>query len=387
MNMAFGKDPASLKNVVPHGGSWKDQVARATRRVKKPQGTGGGGGAFWADKYQPSEHMSGDAVRVIHGAYQIDRVADDGETLYQEIIPWWEYREHFHGYLQKSAICSAGPFHMDRTRRNPCYGCDIFWEDFQIRKQKGKGANTPNRISMREMFVLTVLSMAPFHKIEQVDAMGNLKMSQKTNQPFWNWVKCSGPGCQGCIGNKETKQGHVQPWPMGRDHFLALNAYADYIGTSCTTCKGRGTLSTLTWKCSNLACQEVIVDLRTTTFTMEQINEVVKNPYPCQKCGTNAVPMEEVYCANCTLQGQTPQRASVFDVDMQVKRQASAEKKGTQLVVLATSDPKPIDDIYADMAKALDLPSKYKPTSLEQQAALFEYVIKTAPTQAKSYGA
>lgn len=380
--MAFGKDPSILKNVIPHGGSFSQQVAMATRRVKVPRSGGGGGSIFWADKYQPTEHMPGDPVRLIHGVYEIPKVADDG-SVYTMSLPWCEYREHFHGYLSKSIICSAGPLYMDKARREPCYGCNIFWEDFQIRKQKGKGANSPNRVSMREMYAFTVLVMAPFHKIEQVDNQGNLRVNQKTNQPFWNWEKCSGPGCQGCAGGKETKQGHVQPWPMGRDHFFGLNAYADYIGTSCITCRSRGTVSTLLWKCG--ACGDPVIDMRQTSFTMAQINDVVKNLYACRKCETSAMLVEDTYCTSCTPTGQIAQRAGVFDVDMQVKRQASAGKNGTQLVVLAFSDPKPVDPAFAEMAKPLDLPAKYKPTPLEQQATLFEYQPAVPQQQTKPY--
>jgi hypothetical protein len=43
---------------------------------------------------------------------------------------------------------------------------------------------------------------------------------------------------------------------------------------------------------------------------------------------------------------------------------------GTQLVILATSDPKPVDDHLAEFAQPMDLPSIYIPENVDRQAEL-----------------
>lgn len=369
--MSFGKDNAHLANIPRYGGSVAQRAANAGRRKKQP--TGGSKRAYWSDNFVPDE-FTPSTIRIIPGDYQLQRVSEKGE-LYTEQAPWWECKEHFHGSLRRGAICSAGPRFMDRKLREVCYGCDIFWE--------GKDGGGKRKISMSDKFVFAVIDQGLFHKVPQVDhKTGQYQMNEKTGQPYTEWVKCTGTGCLGCPQAQETKEGNIRPWMLNKAHFNALNGYARGIGTCCVTCSGRGTIKTEMWQCSNPACGDLIFDMSSTTATQEQINTVTNDLYRCPSCSHVDYPEEVIACVNCTPAGQTPVRATIFDVDMVVRTQklGDGENAQTAIIVDATSNPQPLNPKFQELLKyAPKLDQRFAPSSLEFQASIWK--INAAPGQ------
>ena len=372
--MAFGKNPAHLGNVNAFGGSARQQAAFASRRRKN---TGGGSKLIFRNQFQPSLYIP-DTIRIVPGAY-FQQFLDDNGNLIEGNFPFWSYVEHFHGVLKKSAFCSAGPFRWQKGQAAPCYGCDIYWEDWRTRKDTGN-KNSPKRLSMRDMYAYTIVDQGLFHKVEDTDQQGRVKVNPSTQQPYMSWVKCDGQQCQNCALGKETKQGHVQPWPMGKRHFGTINAYADQIGMGCMTCGSRVSINTLLWHCGNPECGETMIDMKSTNLNMEQLYERTNEPQTCPRCQQNLF-MQDIYeCTVCTPKGVVAQRASIFDVDMQVRRQKSPDESGTQLMIVGTSDPSVINPMFNDIAKPLKLNEMYSPTDLNLQAQLFR--IQVQPQQA-----
>jgi hypothetical protein len=250
-------------------------------------------------------------------------------------------------------------YFLDRNRREPCIGCDIFWE----------GSKGNRAISMSNKYAFNVIDMGVFHKVHQVDQKtGGFRINQKTNEPYTEWVKCKGVGCDVCQVALETKQGHIQPWPMSKTHFDSLQGTVQHISKGCTTCGGREVIETVMWQCGNPQCGELLFDISNTTATMDQILDVVNRPYSCRRCGVTAYPEEVIQCANCTPAGNQPRRATLYDVDLQVKAQPTGEGKQTLLIVLATSDPKPVDPQFAPLLEGkIDLAKKFAATPIAQQ--------------------
>ncbi|KPJ84920.1 MAG: hypothetical protein AMS18_16425, partial [Gemmatimonas sp. SG8_17] len=306
-----------------YGGTLSQRAANATRR--RP--SRGGGGEYWADTFKPHETVPAN-VRLIPVPCVAHRV-DDAGNIYEENIPWKEFREHYHGTFRRSAICSGGPLFFDRNRRTACYGCDIFWSS-----PSGKGKRRP--ISMSDKYAFAALVMDPFHKVPQVDDRGQFQLNPQTQQPFTKWERCLGQGCPHCRSALENVQGRIQPWIMSKGHFTNLNAYSDRLG--CLTCGGRATpdnrpvITTALWQCGNPACRQLIFDMGSTTATLEQIQGVVNKPYTCPVCQTTAYPEEVIQCANCTPAGQVPQRATIFDVDLQVIAPKTGDNEQTMLM-------------------------------------------------------
>ena len=373
--MAFGKNPAHLGNVAPFGGSARQQAAFASRRRKNT----GGSKLIFRNQFQPSLYIP-DTIRVVPGSFW-QQFLDDNNNLVEGDFPFVSYLEHFHGVLKKSSFCSAGTYRWVKGQAQLCHGCDIYWEDWRTRKDTGN-KNSPKRVSMRDMFAYTVVDHATFHEVEDTDQQGNVKMNPNTKQPYTSWVKCTGQTgqqCENCTLGKKTKQGHVQPWPMGKRHFGTLNAYADQIGLGCTTCGSRASVNTLLWHCGNSECGEALIDMSNTGLTPEQLFERLDEPQRCVRCQQTFF-MKDIYeCAVCTPQGGQAQRATIFDVDMQVRRQQNPQDTGTQLMILGTSDPQPINPIFNDIAKPLKLNEMYGPTDLNLQATLFNVVAQPPP--------
>jgi hypothetical protein len=375
--MAFGKDQAVLGGVAPFGGSVHQRARAATRRPKR---SGGSNMPYWVDCFKPSD-VQVDTIRLVPGSFQVSRLTDaNPPAVYEEVCEWYEYVEHYWGPpIKKGAICSAGPLRFSKNLHDPCHGCTVFWEDFNERKRiaqekKVKRVEHPNRISMRDMFAYCAVDFALFHKMPRTDDNGVVQMNPNTNQPYYNWTKCTGHGCPGCMQGVESKQGRMQPWPMGKNHFTALNGYADFISNCCKTCGGRDCVEWMLWQCGNPDCGHPIIRKNSTTYNLKQIQEITGEAFHCTQCNQLSYLLEMVECRNCSPNMMTPVRASVFDVDIQVKTQASQDNNSTQLLVPAYSDPKPIDPQFAELAeKPLNLQARFQPTPLEKQAEIWKY--------------
>lgn len=363
--MAFGKDPRHLGNVAPFGGSTRQQAAFATRRRKRS----GGSKLIFKNQFQPSLYYP-DTINVIPGEYWL-QFLDDSGNLVEGNFFFFNYMEHFHGVFKKSCFCSAGPYRFQKKHATPCRGCDIYWEDWNIRKSTGN-RNKPRRMSMREMYAYTIIDHGVFHEVEDTDPQGNIKVNPSTQQPYTSWEKCTGQQCQGCALGKKTKTGHVQPWPMGKRHFGTLNAYDDQIGLGCVTCGSRVSITTTLWHCGNPECGEPLIDMTNTGLNPEQLHERINEPQRCPRCQQSFF-MKDIYeCAICTPQGAAAQRATIFDVPMQVRRQKNPDEEGTQLLVVGVGDPQPLNPAFSEIAKPLKLNEMYGPTDLSLQAGLFQ---------------
>ena len=368
-NMAFGKDPARLGQVAPFGGSTRQQAAFATRRHK----SSGGSKLIFRNQFQPSLYVP-DTIRVVPGSFW-QQFLDDNGNLVEGNFPFWSYLEHFHGVFKKSAFCSGGVYRWQKGASAPCHGCDIYWEDWNIRKSTGD-KNRPKRVSMRDMFAYSVVDQGVFHEVEDTNQSGQVKINPGTKQPYMTWVKCDGPQCQICPLGKKTKQGHAQPWPMGKRHFGTLTAFDDQIGLGCMTCGSRVSVTTVLWHCGNPECGETMIDMSTTTLTHEQLHDRTNEPQKCPRCQQSHF-MQDLYeCSVCTPQGVSALRATIFDVDMQVRRQQNPGESGTQLLILGTGDPQPIDPAFSEIAKPQKLDSMYGPTDLNLQAKLFQVQVQ-----------
>lgn len=367
--MAFGKDPTHLGKVTPFGGSARQQAAFASRRRKKTSGSK----LIFRNQFQPSLYIP-DTIRVVPGAYW-QQFLDDSGNLIEGDFPFWSYVEHYHGVFEKSTFCSAGAYRWQKGAATPCHGCDIYWEDWNVRKSTGN-KNKPKRLSMRDMFAYTILDHGVFHEVEDTDQNGQVKMNPNTKTPYMSWEKCLGQQCQNCTLGKKTKTGHVQPWPMGKRHFGTLNAYADQIGLGCMTCGSRMSITTTLWHCGNQDCGEAMIDLSNTALNLEQIYDRTTEPQNCPRCRETRF-MQDIYeCSVCTPQGAPANRATIFDVDMQVRRQKNPEETGTQLMIVGTSDPQQLNPTFTDIAKPLKLNEMYGPTDMNLQAQLFRVQVQ-----------
>lgn len=379
--MSFGKDESHLGNIPPYGGNY---IQRAKSHAKRPVRSGGGGGRMphWKDGFKPSL-VYPSLGRLIPGAYP-QQVTHDGETVVEETFTYVKWREHVSksSGSPRSAICSGGALFANKKSALPCEGCVTWWEDVRERKAKsarGDKTRGPNRMSCRDQYSYTWFDYAPYWKMPDIDKQtGQPRLNPNTNEPYYHWE--TGSVNDPKFAGKEWKQGHLLSWSMGSTYQDVLIMQAKQIGMHCNTCKGMGCIATLMKICGNPQCGQFIYDPNNTTLTIEQQNTIDYDKYSCPQCQQSNYVDEVIECANCTPQGHTPTRASIFDVDLQVQ---AAGNPGSQtfLQVLTTSQPRALqiaDPKVLESVKPLDLLKKFAPTSLERQRQTWNIQVRAA---------
>src|SRR6201999_2073596 len=104
------------------------------------------------------------------------------------------------------------------------------------------------------------------------------------------------------------------------------------------------------------------------TLSDKDLKEITLSPARCPSCKFEAFLQEYYECNNCS----KPNRATIFDVDMDVLRvaQGADNDKATVLQISQWSAPGPIDPKYTE-AKPLPLDKIYAPSPLDVQAKQF----------------
>lgn len=369
--MAYGKSREYLK-----ANNFEQQ---AKRSLVKPKRESRGAPSF-INAFKPSIHKI-DKIRLLPGQYPTKSVDPEaGDFIYDEAgqiiidhLPYITFTEHFHGGRRKFATCSAGPLGNFKGKGDRCIGCEWFWHEWRVRKDTGE--DRPKSMSKRDMWAFSVLVQSPFHKVEDTDQDGQPRMNPNTNTPYYHWVMCEERGCKMCAAGKETKQGHVQHWPLGRDHFNTLIDYSRTLSSHCRLCGSQESIAELAWVCGYENCGDAVIDMSTTSLSNEQIAQMTSEPIMCPTCRRITFLTCMFDCSVCSSRGNRGERATLFDVDLKIKRveDPSGESNKTTLSIIAALGPKPIDSIYGeDLRKPLDLPRIYSPTSLERQASLFD---------------
>jgi len=376
--MAFGKDKSVLGQVANRSTANSFRQSAAQTQANRTSRGSGGRIPYWLNKYQPSKHAL-DTIRVILGEYEFEEVDQSGDLLKKK-EPYFPYTEHFSKRHNAGAICSAGPFGRFKNKANPCVGCSEFFAgmttDEKGKKQKGY-------MSKRDLIALTILDYAPYHKTPQVNNDGSVRAND-SGQPYYNWTKCEGRGCEGCGQQLEVKQGHRLHWSMGTAHWNTLMDANELIGASCVGCGSKDCITCLAWLCSG--CGEALIDMSTTSYKDEEINKMTRKPMRCASCKKEDFPQEFIECSNCTPAGRTPTRATVFDVDIKVKRVEDPNGGNqTTLSISSWSEPRPVDKQYVEMAKPMKLDEIFAPTPLADQEEKFQ-IRKPVTGGSRPYG-
>ena len=307
--MSFGKDAKILSSV----GSFRQMSAAATKQPKRARG---GGLPYFVDMYSPST-TDIDTIRLLLGEYLQDQIEGEGDNakLVQVIRPFVKFVDHFDGHMQKGAICSAGAWTNFKEKRSPCYGCDIFW-DTAAREPGGRLQSS--RISRQQKYAFSVLDYGRYHKMEQLDRETGAVRKNNKGEPYYNWTKCPGQGCDACrVSTIETKIGHATHWSMSYTQFQVLLGAETNIGKSCTVCGTFDSITSQAWLCPN--CKECAIDMSTSSLKKDELLQITDNAFNCTSCGQEVLLTEVYECGVCASRGQQGVRATLFDVDLRVQ--------------------------------------------------------------------
>lgn len=399
--MAFGKNPELLNTV----GNFGQSAARYSNRARPARSGGGGGAKYFWTCYRPPTTES-DTIRIVQGLYANDVVEGEGKDAKKatRMLPFFVVTEHYHAAMKRSVLCSAGAFAEFRDRREPCAGCDIFWET----REKDENGKNRSAVSRSTKYVITILDYGKYHRIAEVDRdTGKVRMNERTKEPFTRWVKCVGLNCDACRGALETKNGHVTHWPMNYGQWLTLRKTDEEVGQHCKKCGGDKSVKPLAWLCRY--CGQDIIDMGSTSLKMEEVRKMTEQMITCRGCSQVGFMEEFVQCEKCGVEGfaakhinmvQTPDgwvmdqnqetvddiRATLFDVDLGVR--VTENGKQRLLTVYPRSAPGPVPAQFVASYKPLDLPKIYAPTPFRAQCQIFNYTPTGggAPAPARPYG-
>lgn len=374
--MAYNKNPAVLSTVTAFNASFRQMSGEAARN-------GGGKRAkgnipYFVDMFQPSLGEI-DTIRLVPGNYLQDQLVGEGDATQALAVerPFIKFTEHFHGGMQRGCICSAGAFAGFRDKRQACHGCDIYWET-AVRNTEGKFQSPV--ISRQNKYAFSVFDYGVYHKMEQVDRQtGKVRTNSVTKEPYYNWVKCLGQGCDACRAGKDSKVGDMRHWPMNYSQFQVLRDTEIYIGKSCATCGQEECIASLGWMCQH--CGECAIDMSSTELKNDELLQITDNRYLCASCGESGFLTEVYECKSCAPRGQTGVRASLFDVDMRVKLIVAGGNNNKSLQVMGWSAPHAVDPRFAEVMKPVDLVARYAADSLESQARKFGITTAGPATQ------
>lgn len=355
----YGKDKSALSKV----GSFRQQGKALLRNQREARPSSGGSRRipYWVNQFKPPTHTVATG-RILAGNYEVLQVdAETGEVVAVE-LPYFTFTEHYYARTKKGGICSAGPFQAFKDKRDPCLGCDLFFEGMELDPETNK--RRPGPMGKRDMFAFNWLDLGTFYHIPQTDKNGAVRRNNN-GEPYMTWVKGKKGGNDPKYPGADTKVGHLQQWAMGFGHYSSLLAADAQIGRSCLSCGTRDSIESLAWVCAN--CGEPFIELESTQLDEAGIEALVTKPCTCPACKHEGYPQEYVECSAC----DSPQKATIFDVTINVQRIASADGSNqTSLSVSNWSAPGPLPPEFADV-KPLELDKIFAPTPIDEQAELW----------------
>lgn len=326
----------------------------ATRRQESSGGGGGGLGIRWNRRWAPPQNIT-TSIRLLPGAY----LNFEGEE--SEYFP---YVDHFCARSNRGFICSKQYQIVDgdlTTVGGKCLGC----------RERENGAED---ISWSMKHAFNVLHLAWYHVVPVFDNNGRpLKYSKgkRQGEQIMNEIACEGRRCQYCKEGLEKFFGRHVHWSPGSGHLNELAGAITEIEKGCANCDG-GRLETVSYECEK--CGHPIIDMNDTELDLKAINSFVARKRGCPKCGHTAVPMKQVECSAC----QDPMPMSVFDCDLEIKRQGEGTNSAVQvprwhLVDInhyANHDPK-IEDLERKL-KPFDFKRVFAPDPFDIQAKILK---------------
>lgn len=388
----FGKDARVLGSV----GSFRQISGKFGRNKYEKRDRAGI--PYFINAYRP---LIGelDTVRLIPGDYPSQEVVlnpDDsivkdagGKPILQTVnLPYVYFVDHYDGKTKKGAICSGGSLVNYKEFRDPCHGCDIFWETAQ-RNSNGRIEST--RMGKQNKYALSTLDYGMYHKLEQYDQQtGLVKINPQTKEPYFNWTKCQGQGCDACRAQKEIKQGDTRHWPMSYTEFQILRDAEAKIGRSCVVCQQKDVIQSRAWTCRQ--CGDAVIDLSNTSLKKEEIQKACDNEVICPHCSFKGFLSEVYECPACAPRGAQGIRATLFDVDMQIQLVEIGDKKILQIIGWSPPYPlglNPLVQATPKLGEPVPLLDIFKATPLNIQAERFGVVAQPGAGRppAQPYGA
>jgi hypothetical protein len=189
--------------------------------------------------------------------------------------------------------------------------------------------------------------------------------------------------CDGCGGQHPFLYGDHKVLQLGFKHLKSLLSIDEDLGKKCVNC---GTfIIRLFFNCGNADCNARLVDIGTTGWTNEQIDQFSKTPQQCQHCNFYGAPYSEYKCgfdqnfypvpgAGCHGDIE-PEKTTIFDCVIWLQREGEntesdiVVKKFEPISTFRTHDGRPLSEHLKEIVKSpFNMGEMYAAESLDEQA-------------------
>ena len=314
---------------------------------------------------------------MIAGAYQ-----DKGG----EEVPYYQYVSFYSARSNKSFVTSA-EWTLVGGRPERTGGECLGWDEFD--RESAEGIEQAHRsVTRRLMHAFNGIHLDWYHDVP-VERDGKPLLYENgphKGEQITNKEACSGRKCEYCAAKMPKSFGKKIHWSVGMGHLDNLVGAIDEIEKDCANCGGIGTIETVSCDCEG--CGKPVVSKADFNMTnKEQAAEYYKitgAPFKC-KCGHTGWLLTQLDCNNTAKRCQDPKPQSLFDCDIEVKRQGDGASSTVQVVRWT---PTILSEELLAMAKPYDFSEIFSPDPLKVQAEILGIKMHSQEErpQAREYG-
>lgn len=309
----------------------------------------------WGSRWRPPKNKT-TKFRALPGDYK----GFDGNTY-----EYHQYVEIFSARTKKS-FCSTKKWGINSEGDLVAAGGDCLGYD-EWKREIDEGVPRDKRtVSLRLLHAFNGIHLAWYHLVPVFDDNGKPVLYQKGDrkgEQVHRKEECEGRRCGMCKDKLEKVFGKKVHWSLGGGHLGDLAGVISEIEKDCLSCGGQGSLEIISYECSK--CGHGFIDMENTDMADEQIFHASGQIQKCSECGTKDYMLEQPECSEC----QDPMKTSIFDVDLEIKRQGEGTNSTIQVPRWTTTE---LPEELQEMAKPWPFNRIFAGDPLDIQAKLLK---------------
>lgn len=330
----------------------------------------------WGNKWAPPK-VTPTEVRLLPGAY----MSKDGEEGH-----YYQYISFYSARTNKSFITSA-EWTLVNGRPERTGGECLGWDEFD--RETAEGVEQSHRtVSRRLMHAFNGIHLDWYHDVP-VERDGKVLVYENgphKGEQITNKQQCTGRKCDYCAAKLPKSFGKKIHWSMGLGHLNNLVGAIDEIEKDCANCGGIGTIEKITCDCEE--CGQPVISVSDFDLSNEkqaaEYYRITGSPYKC-RCGHVGWLLTQLECSNTAAKCKDPKPRSLFDCDIEVKRQGEGASSTVQVVRWT---PTVLSEDLMEMAKPYNFSEIFSPDPMNIQAEILgiRNPQKDDRPQAREYG-
>jgi hypothetical protein len=281
---------------------------------------------------------------------------------------YYQYISFYSARTNKSFVTSA-EWELRNGRPERTGGECLGWDAFD--QETSEGVESAHRtVSRRLMHAFNGIHLDWYHQVP-VERDGKAVLFENgphKGEQITNQEQCTGRKCEYCSAKIPKTFGKKIHWSMGLGHLQNLVGAIDEIEKDCANCGGTGSVEKISCDCEG--CGKIVLNVGDFNMANEkQANEFYKltgSPFKC-KCGHTGWLLTQLECNNEQAKCRDPKPRSLFDCDIEVKRQGEGSSSTVQVVRWT---PTVLSEDLLEMAKPYDFSEIFAPDPLKIQAEI-----------------